>query len=308
MSKSSLSGRILRIERASLHDGDGLRTVVFVKGCPLKCKWCSTPESQKSEYEFGLHKDACTGCGLCVKNCPAGALTMVDGRPSRNMDICTHCLKCVRVCPNNVWLHYGDTMTSDQLLEEIAKDEIFFFHTGGGVTFSGGEPLAQSDFIAEVIRGCNERAIHTAMETSLFAPWENVQKVFSLLNFSFVDIKHMDPVIHKEITGVDNALILENLKRIGEGRFGLDIVARIPVIPGINDSAENLTATVKFCDTVKNIKAIEILPYHRLGMETYRNLGIEYGLPEIMPPSAETMEGHKKLMEDVAQRVKILIG
>lgn len=301
-------GRVLRIERSSLHDGDGLRTVVFLKGCPLRCLWCSTPESQKDGYEFAFWANRCVGCGKCVSVCPYGALRMENGKPVRDTSLCRNCLECEKACPANAWQIYGRDMSAEALVKEIAKDEIFYFYSGGGVTFSGGEPLMQPEFVAEVMRQCHEHGIHTAMETSLFAAWSAVEQIVPYLDFLFVDLKVMDAKRHQTVVGVDNALIHENLKRINDGPWSFPIHVRIPVIPGINDDSENLIRTVQFCDPLEQITEIELLPYHRLGVETYRNLGRTYALKDTVTPSAEKMEQLSEEMNTAAKRIRVHVG
>lgn len=301
-------GRILRIERASLHDGDGLRTVVFLNGCPLRCLWCSTPESQRETYQFGFWAGRCTGCGKCAAVCPSGAIQMKDGTPVRDESLCVHCRACEKACLNRAWQIYGHDMSVEELEKEIAKDEIFYFHSGGGVTFSGGEPLMQFEFVAEVMRRCHEHGIHTAMETSMYAKWEAVERVLPHLDFLFVDLKVMDRERHLAAAGVDCALIHENLKKIEASPYPLKIHVRIPVIPGINNDKENLKQTVEFCDSLTKISEIELLPYHRLGVETYRNLKREYALKETVTPSVEEMEGYAAYMNREAKRVRVYVG
>lgn len=302
------TGHVLRIERSSLHDGDGLRTVVFLKGCPLRCRWCSTPESQLAKKELGFREIRCTGCGTCASVCKAGAIRMEGGRPIRDAGLCKLCFECEKACPNLAWQRYGTDMTSEELAREIAKDEIFYFHSGGGVTFSGGEPLDQAAFVADVMSRCREHGIHTAMETSLYAKMEQIEKVLPHLDLLFTDLKVMDREAHRRAAGVDNQLILDNLRAVNAGRFSGPIHIRIPVMPGINDDEENLKETVCFCDPLKKIEEIELLPYHRLGIETYRNLRREYALSETVSPSAERMQELEALMKGSAVRVRIRIG
>lgn len=306
--KRNQTGRVLRIERSSMHDGDGLRTVVFLKGCPLSCLWCSTPESQHSGDEIGFRAGQCTGCGRCAAACSAGAIRMQDGVPARDIKQCRLCFACEKTCPNHAWQRYGMDMDVETLVEEIAKDEIFYFHSGGGVTFSGGEPLKQAGFVAEAMRECRARGIHTAMETSLFAGWEQVEAVLPCLDFLFADLKLMDGERHRAATGVDNRLILENLKRIDAGSYPVSIHVRIPVIPGVNDDPENVRRTVEFCDPLKRVEEIELLAYHRLGMETYRNLKLDYRLEGTVSPAPEEMRELEAEMNRMSGRVRVRVG
>jgi len=286
---SSVMGSVLRIERTSIHDGQGLRTVLFLKGCPLRCRWCSTPESQRPDPQKGYALDRCVGCGICVDSCPVGALSMSeDGRKVRtDSSKCRNCFTCVAKCPQRAWKKYGSVMSVGEAVREISKDEIFFFHSAGGVTISGGEPLSQPDFVSEVLRECRERGIDTAIETSFYAPWENIEKILPWLNVLYVDIKHMDQKLHQEFVGRDNSLILDNIRQVDQSPYPLGIIVRIPMIPGLNDSDLNLSRTAEFCKSLKKLKEVELLPYHRLGMETYRNLEMDYPLKDLIPPSAE---------------------
>ena len=204
-----------------------------------------------------------------------------------NASKCKNCFVCVAECLQGACKKYGSIMSSQEVVREIAKDEIFFFHSGGGVTISGGEPLSQPEFVSEVLRECRQLGIHTAMETSLYAPYGNLEKVLPSLNVLYVDLKVMDAEFHKQWVGQDNSLILENLRKIDQANIPLEIIVRIPLVPGVNDSDFNLSATAEFCKSLKKLHEIELLPYHRLGVETYRNLGMEYQLKEMLPPSRE---------------------
>lgn len=236
MAAAVAKGTVLRVEKTSIHDGAGLRTVVFLKGCPLKCKWCSTPESQSMCIEYG----------------------------------------------------YGKIMTAKEVIREVCKDEIFYFHSGGGVTLSGGEVLLQADFAREIVKGCREEGVETAIETSLYADYKNIEKLLPYLNDVYVDFKIDDEERHVFYTGVSNRKIKENILRLArEFKGGIHI--RIPVIPTVNLSEKNMRQSAMFFEGLQKITDIELLPYHRLGNETYRKLGWIYELKDIETPNMTIM-------------------
>lgn len=199
-------------------------------------------------------------------------------------------------------------MSVRDVVREIAKDEIFFFHSGGGVTISGGEPLSQPDFVSEVLRECRALGIHTAIETSFHAPYESIEKVLPWLNVLYVDIKHMDKEFHKQWVGPDNSLILDNLRKVDQSDYPLEIIVRIPLVPSVTDSDSNLSATAGFCKSLKKLKAIELLAYHRLGLETYRNLELDYVLKELAPPSQERILERASFLSQQNLGVPIRVG
>ncbi|MCD8123497.1 MAG: glycyl-radical enzyme activating protein [Lachnospiraceae bacterium] len=284
------TGHILRIEYSSIHDGPGLRTVLFLKGCPLRCRWCSTPESHRQRPEHGYRPEKCVGCGKCAALCPQGALRLEEGKIVCDKNLCTECMRCAFHCPKGAYTVYGQEMTVSQALEYVLKDELFFFYSGGGVTLSGGEVTAQADFAAEILRECRRNGIHTAIETSCCADYAEIQKLLPYVNLMMADIKMMDSEKHLFWTGIRGEKILENLCRIDASDYEGEIVIRIPLIPGVNDSDDNLRRTVAFCNDLKKIKGIEVLPYHELGKETYLLLGREY-------PMTCTPMSHEKFIE-----------
>jgi len=301
------TGNIVKIERSSIHDGRGIRTVIFLKGCPLHCPWCSTPESQQLTPEKGYDYTLCQGCLRCVEVCPSKALTPADDQLSvvTDKEKCNSCFSCYEVCPSSAIKKYGKSMTIEEVMEEISKDEIFYFHSGGGVTISGGEPLCQALFCAEVYRRCRIIGINTAIESSLYADYETLETVLPWLDYLFVDIKQMNNALHNLWLGVENETILANIKKADQSAYQFTMVVRIPIIPGFNDDNENLESTLEFCKGLKKIREIELLPYHRLGSNTYSLLSREYSCSDLQPPSASRMKELVKIMQDYSSSVKI---
>jgi pyruvate formate lyase activating enzyme len=305
--KEDLKGTVLHLEKMAQFDGKGMRTVVFLKGCPLRCQWCSTPESQKLFPQLGYDAERCTGCESCVTICPKDAIRPTDDgqRMETDPDRCDLCFECVTVCPEKARKGYGREVACRQVLEEIEKDDIFFFHSGGGVTISGGEPLMQIDFVKAVLSGCKERGIHTAIETSGHVSWEKFLVVLPLLDAVLIDIKTYDAKRHEELTGHGNDRIISNINRIDQSDFPIDLYIRIPLVPGINDSEDNLLATVEFCKDLRKFKELHILPYHRLGVASYRFLDMNYPLQQIESPDIEIIEKKVERLRQAGIEVKI---
>lgn len=277
-------GMILRIERLSLADGHGMRTVVFFKGCSLRCAWCSTPESQSGAREVYYMRERCVGCGACIPACPEGALRFgEDGQSAkivRDNGRCRQCFRCVDACNYRAQQIYGREMTIKQVMNEIQKDELFFFYSGGGVTLSGGDIFCQTEFARSLLDACQDACINTAAELDLFTTYENVKRIVPLLDMVYVDLKCMNPEKHKKWTGRDNAQILENVKRADEICRRRALHIRVPLVEGVNDDEENICATARFCMELQNCCELEFLPYHRLGLHAYRQLGRPYLLEE----------------------------
>jgi len=305
-----LSGSVLRIERSSIHDGQGLRTVVFFKGCPLDCPWCSTPESKEFSFEKGYDQNLCTACGKCIDICPQHAVTFSKDKMYVQTDEskCIKCFRCFDVCPTKAVKKYGMSLTVSEVMEEISKDEIFFFYSGGGVTLSGGEPICQAEFAAELLKECKKLGINTAAESCFYAEYENIKKVLPYLDILIVDIKHMDNRRHAEWIGKDNALILENITKADRSRYPVEIIVRIPLIPGYNDSDDNLKRTLGFCENLNKLKEIELLAYHRLGMEAYRLLDKPYLCTDMVPPKSEQLSERAVFMQEHSSNINIKIG
>jgi pyruvate formate lyase activating enzyme len=270
---------IYDIRQYSIHDGPGVRTTVFFKGCPLACAWCCNPESQAGHPEPVWIRDRCLGCDLCLEVCPRGALqTDAAGAKAIDLSRCDRCGQCAERCPGEALNLIGRWQTVDEVLAEVARDALFFEASGGGLTLSGGEPLAQADFAAELLRRYKheEKGAHAAVETCGFVEWPVLAQVAADVDLFLYDIKHMDPAAHLRLTGRDNRIILENARRLAEAGHGL--VIRLPLIPGLNDDRDNLEATAEFASSLPGSGRIDILPYHRLGEPKYRRLGKEYAL------------------------------
>jgi len=297
------NGVIFDIRKYSIHDGPGIRTTVFFKGCPLRCWWCHNPEGQDVEPELVYRKSRCIGCDECSKNCQREAISLVAQSISLNREKCVPCNNCCRVCPSDALSIAGKQMSVKEILEEIEKDRTFYEESRGGVTFSGGEPLMQPDFLNALLKECKERAIHTAVNTCGFAQYEIIDRIRDKVDLFLYDIKTMDNRKHRKYTGASNEQILKNLKKLAES--GSSIVISFPIIPGINDDDKNVTRTAKFISSLPNIQQVNLLPYHRAGIEKYKNLGKPYKLDKIQPPSNQRVKSVKEKMEAFGIRVGI---
>ncbi len=301
------SGRILRIEKLSSYDGDGLRSVVFLKGCPLRCQWCSTPESHEMDRQFGVRQSQCTRCFTCVDNCPEKAITYDAGRDVflTDMASCNDCRQCVEECLAGARTAYGYTATADEILQEVAKDSVFYYHSGGGVTISGGEPFLQKEFLQELLEGCLLQGINTAVETCGHVSWDSMEGILPFIDTLFYDLKHMDNATHKQLTGVGNRLVIDNLLKIDRSAHPLDIIVRLPAIPGLNDDDANLQAMGEFCLKLKKLKEIQLLPYHRLGIETYRTLSRPYALEYVAAVEEDALMPKANLLAQMGLRARV---
>ncbi|NLN48125.1 MAG: glycyl-radical enzyme activating protein [Clostridiales bacterium] len=298
-----LEGTVFNIMKYSIHDGPGIRTTVFMKGCPLKCLWCHNPESQKLTPQLMRFPDRCIGCGRCVKACPDGAITMVNKNAVVDMDKCTNCGECAKMCYAGALEMAGKTMTAKQVIDEVEKDRIFYEESEGGVTFSGGEPFVQVEFLKEMLMLCKEKAIHTTVDTCGFVEKDTLIALSKYIDLFLYDIKIMDDAKHKKYTGVSNEIILDNLKELI--KLGKRIFIRIPIIPGINDDVENLEDMCKYLSQFNGFEQINLLPYHNIATEKYKRLGEDYSLRDIKTPNDDRMKEISKLFESYGFKVKI---
>lgn len=296
-------GLIYDIQRYSVNDGPGIRTTVFFKGCPLKCLWCANPESQEPFPQMLYSEQLCTRCHRCAKACPTGA-TIVnhDGSLEIDRDRCRACGKCVEACLNEARAISGRYMTVDEVLEVVKSDRLFYQNSGGGVTASGGEPSSQHEFVTELFKRCQESGIDTALDTCGYIRWEVLERILQYTNLVLLDIKHMDPEKHRQLTGVSNSLILDNARRIA--RQGILVVVRVPLIPGCNDSVENIRAVGKFASET-GLTRIDLVPYHQLGKNKYKRLCKKYELEELSPPTENEVQATQEILESYKIEVTI---
>lgn len=287
---------VFNIQKFSVHDGNGIRTTIFFKGCPLSCQWCHNPESQHYTQELLIYHNRCTACGACVDRCPSGVNSIVDGVLKLDRSKCTVCGICTDWCVNNAREIAGKYYTVQELVKEAEKDRAFYEQSGGGITLSGGETLAQDmDYIEKLCRILFNKGYSVNIDTCGYAPYENFQRVLPYVDTFLYDIKAMDPEDHKHYMGVDNALILENLKRLS--RDGAKINLRIPIIGGVNDNEEFLDQIFTFLrDNDIHLTQVNLLPYHNTGAHKYGKLDRPYDEEErLTVPSKERMEQFKNI-------------
>jgi len=283
------TGTVFNIQRYSIHDGGGIRTLVFLKGCPLRCLWCCNPESQRGVPELGYIESRCVGdkdCGApCVAVCTVDAIRLNEsGEDVVDRSKCDVCGKCALACGKGALKIVGRKMTVAEVMAEVEKDRPFYRRSGGGVTVGGGEPLAQYQFAAELLEAAHGAYLHTALETCGHGPWPHFAMVLEHVDLLQFDIKHVDPARHKELTGQSNEMILDNLSKVRSIKDPRDVIIRIPVVPGCNDSVENIRSTAEFAADL-GFRQVELVPYHRLGASKYAQYGMACPLTECEPPS-----------------------
>ena len=298
------SGWVFNIQRYAVHDGPGIRTTIFLKGCPLHCLWCSNPESQHVKPQFDFWEERCIHCDNCVMVCPQLAVSE-DDQGWKHIDPrqCDFCGLCIDQCYADALEQIGKSRTFREILDIVEEDRAFYDESGGGMTLSGGEPLTQARFAFNLLKGAQERGIRTAIETSGYAPWSVWEDLLPYLDLILFDLKEIDPKRHAHFTGVSNELILDNFKRLAKA--DTPIIVRRPVIPGYNDTPESIHALGNFVRRCETVNEIDLLPYHRLGQEKYKRLGQEYALGDTPTMKDEDVTGLYNILLSYGLNVKI---
>ena len=293
------TGIISTIQRFSIHDGPGIRTTVFFKGCPLHCRWCSNPELILPSPEIMIIEEKCLMCGRCVEICPLGA---IDKPHKIDRSICDGCGRCTEVCPSVALLLIGKPMTVEEIIEEVQKDVIFYRRSGGGITLSGGEAINQWAFARALLMQCKQLNIHTAIETSGFADWKSLHSVSKHCDLILYDIKIMDRHKHVQYTGVPNDLLLANVRRLMQTEVNL--IIRVPLIPRYNTTKENIARTARFATEI-GVREIHLLPFHQYAKSKYTGMGKDYALRNLRPPSDRLIQRLAKVVTSHGLSVQI---
>lgn len=295
------TGIVFNVQRYTIHDGPGLRTEFFLKGCPLRCRWCSNPEGLVPQPQVGVYRSKCIGrrvCGGCAEVCPQGDIFRftVGKLAAIDRTRCTDCLACLGECPSDALKLWGREMSVDECMQVIRRDRGYYQRSGGGVTVSGGDPLVQSHFVAALFAACRAEGYHTCCESTLCFDWEEIERVLPVTDLFIADLKMMDSDRHRQYTGVGNHLILQNLQRLSE--TGKELILRIPVIPGVNDDETNIRASADFILAVMRgrVRTLQLLSFMRLGEEKYRSLGMEYPMNDLHL----NRKAFQKKVEDIA--------
>lgn len=291
-----LTGKIFDIKRYAIHDGPGIRTTVFLKGCPLSCKWCHNPEGLQSAPKITYEFKRCIGCGECIEGCPEAAVSMTAAGIATDLHRCKGCGVCADLCPACARELTEKIVTPGQLLEIIEKDAIFYDESGGGATFSGGEPLLQADFLIEVLDECGRLEIHRAVDTSGYSDKATLGAVAQRTELFLFDLKLIDSKRHKQLTGVSSKTILDNLTFLHN--LGADITIRIPLIPEVNDDRDNINQICDFLTALPKIRNVHILPYHNIQKNKYTRLGMPYESDDIVEPDSDRLALPLKQLKD----------
>ena len=297
-------GLVFSIQRYSTEDGPGIRTTVFMKGCPLRCLWCHNPEGQEFFPRIAFNDSRCIGCKGCVDACPQGAIIITADGSRTDRGKCQNCGKCADMCPTGARELIGKYMTAKEVFSEVERDKLFYRSSGGGVTVGGGEPTMQPRFLVEFLRKCHEQGIHTALDTSGYTGWKEIEEILKHVDLVLFDIKQMDPAKHVEYTGVSNKLILENARKIS-GK-GISMIIRVPVIPRYTDGEDNIRDVMEFVCALEGVIKVDLLPFHRLGELKYRKLARNYAFGGIQPPTDAHMQELRRIVESFGLQAKVM--
>ncbi len=290
-----MEGTVFNIQRYSVNDGPGIRTLVFFKGCPLRCEWCSNPESQTQQRQVMYFENLCSHCGACVTACSQGCITLTEDKRAYDPTGCVVCGTCETECPNSAVKLVGQKMNVKEMVATAEKDYLFYLNSGGGVTLGGGEPTMQAAVVRQLLQELKALGIHTALETCGYTDWSVFKQLIPNLDLLLYDLKHMDPVVHKQHTEKSNTRILKNLQNLLKG--DVPVIIRIPVIPGFNDTLETMLNMAAFLDRHNQgiIERVDLLPYHKLGVGKYTALDHPYQLTDKQTPDDDVMAGFKQI-------------
>lgn len=295
---------ITNIQGYSIHDGPGIRTVVFLKGCPLRCKWCANPENLSAQAQTGFFERQCTRCGRCSGTCKHGALVPDMDAYRIDRTRCVACGDCASACFYGALVKYGESVCSDEAFDKVRRDKMFYDSSGGGVTVSGGEPLLHAKFVAELFSDCHDEGINTCIETCGHVPWDAFEAVLPVTDYFYYDLKHTDSDVHAQFTGVGTELILENAAKLAES--GADILFRQPLIPGFNDDAASIDVAAQFLTGLGGDYAqLQLMPYHRAGLTKYEALALQYTMPDVRIMDADAVEAVRVQYEQRGVRCTI---